>query len=328
MAQKQKTPWDSHIFIKILSILVLASAFIWELSDIVHFPSIFWPIATGFSSRVHINKLTDGFGATLVGLDFINMTDDDIKALEKIIWTHKLVLVRGNKMSLPPVELHHFSRRFGTLAIHVEGASRLQDFPEITRISNIRDNTKNTTIGLSGKHVESFHADLSWSENPATLSILQSVKKPAHGGDTIFIDTQAAYEDLPQFVKDALDGSTGKYCYLKLMKEIAKLSASEIAAAEKCAIHPIFRLHPIINKVGIYANPSDTTVINEVKDRSDSDYWLRYLFDHVENSPHRYVHRWQNNDLLFWDNRAVQHKATGCPPDEPRLLYRTLVLEK
>ena len=53
---------------------------------------------------------------------------------------------------------------------------------------------------------------------------------------------------------------------------------------------------------------------------------LEALHHHTQQERFRYEHRWQDNDLVLWDNRQVQHRATGCPEEFPRMLIRTTVL--
>ena len=36
-----------------------------------------------------------------------------------------------------------------------------------------------------------------------------------------------------------------------------------------------------------------------------------------------YRHRWQPNDMVFWDNRSVMHLATAFPETMRRRLNRT-----
>jgi hypothetical protein len=69
--------------------------------------------------------------------------------------------------------------------------------------------------------------------------------------------------------------------------------------------------------------------------RSASDHWdcwddvstaiLDELTAHATQERFVYRHRWQSHDLVFWDNRSLQHQATGCPSAQRRKLYRTTV---
>ena len=58
---------------------------------------------------------------------------------------------------------------------------------------------------------------------------------------------------------------------------------------------------------------------------SESDALLEELFSHIPRPEYVYRHQWQDHDLVFWDNRSVQHLAAGCPDDMRRKLYRTTV---
>lgn len=128
----------------------------------------------------------------------------------------------------------------------------------------------------------------------------------------------------------------GKYCYLN-HKNVASqgsdnLTPEEIAKARECAIHPIITIHPQTNSYNIYANPSHTHSIllhNNQPTQGEVDEakgWLQHLFQHTAQfDKFGYRHRWQDNDVVLWDNRAVHHRATGCPDDMPRKLVRTTV---
>ena len=61
------------------------------------------------------------------------------------------------------------------------------------------------------------------------------------------------------------------------------------------------------------------------RDNPQSRELLAVLFEHMTEPRFIYRHRWQPHDLVFWDNRATVHLATGCPPHLRRTLYRTTV---
>jgi alpha-ketoglutarate-dependent taurine dioxygenase len=53
---------------------------------------------------------------------------------------------------------------------------------------------------------------------------------------------------------------------------------------------------------------------------------LQRLFAHITRTDALYTHRWQQGDLLMWDNCLVQHRAVG-DYELPlrRLMHRTTV---
>ncbi len=52
---------------------------------------------------------------------------------------------------------------------------------------------------------------------------------------------------------------------------------------------------------------------------------LAELFGYITRAENIYRHVWSAHDLVFWDNRSVQHLAAGCPDHLRRKLYRTTI---
>ena len=57
----------------------------------------------------------------------------------------------------------------------------------------------------------------------------------------------------------------------------------------------------------------------------ESGELLQFLFRHSTGGRFTYRHRWQEHDLVFWDNRCTVHLAHGCPPELRRHMHRTTV---
>ncbi len=74
----------------------------------------------------------------------------------------------------------------------------------------------------------------------------------------------------------------------------------------------------------LFVSEGFTTKIVELPEE-ESAALLATLFAHQTQDRFLYRHRWQDGDLLFWDNRATIHLATGTPPGLRRTLYRTTV---
>ena len=91
-------------------------------------------------------------------------------------------------------------------------------------------------------------------------------------------------------------------------------------------VHPLFLTHPITGRKVLYANPGYTVKINDLP-QAESDELLEYLFVHQLQPKYRYVHRWQEGDVLMWENFGTIHNAVAdYRPDEPRLVKRCQVM--
>jgi taurine dioxygenase len=74
------------------------------------------------------------------------------------------------------------------------------------------------------------------------------------------------------------------------------------------AVHPVIRTHPETGRKALYVNRTFTTRINELRG-DESAAILEYLFDHSERIDFQIRYRWRRNDVAFWDNRCVMHRA-------------------
>jgi taurine dioxygenase len=84
------------------------------------------------------------------------------------------------------------------------------------------------------------------------------------------------------------------------------------------------RRHPETGAKALFVNEHFTTRIVGVPE-DEGQALLQELFTVSTQPRFVYRHRWQPHDLVFWDNRSLQHLAAGCPPSQRRKLYRTTI---
>ena len=89
--------------------------------------------------------------------------------------------------------------------------------------------------------------------------------------------------------------------------------------------HPVFLTHPITGRKVLYANPGYAVRINELA-QHDSDEVLAFLFEHQLQPKYRYQFRWNEGDVLMWDNRCTVHAVTPHDPNERRVMHRTTIV--
>lgn len=238
------------------------------------------------------------------------------------------------EQQLSALELREFSRRFGELEINVAGAYQEPGLPEVMVLSNIVENGK--PIGLADAG-QDWHTDMSYSKMIAFTNILYGIQIPFRDGkplgNTEFCNMHAAYEGLPEDMKQRLDGMTVLHDFNKFWEMMRRERGSQRAAltpAQRAAkppvSHPLFLTHPITGRKVLYCNPGYAVRINELSP-SDSDETLAFLFRHQTQEQYRYAHRWQVRDVLMWDNMGTIHNAIpDYRPDEPRLIKRCQVM--
>ena len=238
------------------------------------------------------------------------------------------------KQQLDAAQLKAFAARFGSLEINVAGAYQEPGHPEVMILSNIVENGKPIGARDAG---QDWHTDMSYSATIALANVLYALQVPQRGGmplgGTEFANMHAAYDDLPEALKDRLDGMTVLHDFAKFWDMMRQRPGSwrpplsEEQRRQKPPVsHPVFLTHPITGRRVLYCNPGYAIRINELPER-ESDDMLAFLFAHQLQPKYRYLHRWSEGDLLFWDDIGTLHNAQAdYGPDEPRLIKRCQVM--
>jgi taurine dioxygenase len=279
-------------------------------------------------SRQHfaIKAFDAPLGAEVLGLDLSQpLHDEDFVRLHRAHLDYHVLVFRDQNIT--PGQQVAFSRRFGPLQIHVLRQFQLAHEPEVLVISNIRESGQPIGLGDAGHF---WHSDLSYKETPSLGSMLHAQELPAEGGDTLFANQHTAWERLPAHLQRAIAGLKAEHSYLARYEELRKrnpwrpaLTQAQIGEVRP-AVHPVVRTHPETGRKALFVSEHFTTRILGLPE-DESRALLDELFDHSTRPEHIYRHRWQPQDMVFWDNRSLMHLAAGCPEDQRRKLYRTTI---
>jgi taurine dioxygenase len=272
-------------------------------------------------------------GARIEGIDLARpLSQDDYRAIEAALGRHGVVCFPRQK--LEAAELKSFAQNFGTLEVNVANLYFEPGMPEVMILSNIVENGK--PIGLSDAG-QDWHTDMSYSRTIAFGNVLYGIRIPMRDGEplgnTEFCNMHAAYEGLPQALKDELDGMTITHDFNKFWEMMRREKGStrppltdEQRRRKPPVSHPVFLTHPITGRKVLYANPGYSVRINEMPEERSNEV-LDFLFRHQVQEKYRYRHRWTEGDVLMWDNMGTIHNAVAdYRPDEPRLIKRCQVM--
>jgi taurine dioxygenase len=256
------------------------------------------------TARLTLSPLSPTIGAVVGGIDLREPVDDALKAeLRAALLDWKVLFFRDQDIT---TEQHlAFSRAFGELEIH-PFAPQKPGHPEILVITHDKDN--------KGRE-NTWHSDVTWRIEPSLGSILRALEVPAVGGDTLFADMYAAYENLSDEVKAQIAGKNALHDFAHFRVSMRKrgLSEEQIEAFNKkypSVEHPIVRTHPETGRKALYVNAAFTQYIVGM-DRAASDVLLKHLYAQASIPEYQCRFHWEKNSLAFWDNRASQHYAVS-----------------
>ena len=244
---------------------------------------------------------------------------------------HDNIVVFFRRQNLSNERHIEFSRRFGEPEIHIVKKYLLPDSPEILLISNIRDD-RGEHIGLADAGF-TWHSDTSYRRRPSRCSLLYAKEVPQRGGrpigDTVFANTVAAYEALPESMKKRLARLKAVHRY-SARRRVAdsprpKLTRQQVEETPDIA-HPIVRTHPYTGRKSLYVTAAECIGIEGMPDDEALDL-IAELDSHCVRPEFLYRHKWQVGDLLMWDNTSSMHLAIcDYALPERRLMHRTTVI--
>ena len=268
-------------------------------------------------------------GAEIVTDLSADIDETTFKEIEDAFHDNIVVVFRNQRLSNE--RQIAFSRRFGELEVHIIKTYLLPDYPEILLVSNIR-NDNDEHIGLADAGF-TWHSDVSYRKHPSRCSLLYAIEVPEKDGktlgNTIFANTVAAYDTLPQTMKTWLAGRRAIHRYSERMRVAnsprPKLTAAQLAETPDVA-HPIVRTHPFTGRKSLYVTKGECIGIEGVPD-AEARAVIEHLHDHCIRPEFQYRHKWQVGDLLMWDNATAMHLAI-CDYALPqrRLMHRTTVI--
>ena len=273
-----------------------------------------------------VRPFAEKVGAEIVGLDLSRpLNDADFARVHQAHLDHHVVVFRDQRIT--PQQQIDFSRRFGVLQIHVLKQFLLANHPEILIVSNIVENGQPVGLGDAGKY---WHSDLSYKELPSLGSMLYAQELPSEGGDTLFADMHMAWDTLPEPLRKAVEGRnavhsyTARYSHGRNAENWRPTLSAEQLAQVAVVSHPIVRTHPENGRKALFVSEGFTTHIVGLPE-DESQAILTELYAHSVRPEGVYRHKWQENDMVFWDNRSLIHLAGGTPDHLRRRLHRTTI---
>jgi taurine dioxygenase len=269
-----------------------------------------------------ITPLSDHTGAEVRGLDLSQPIDEVLRRrLNQAFVEHSVLVFRDQHLS--PHQLLTAVQLFGEVLPQHNTRFALPECPQIHYISN-QDTYPDGKRYIPG---EGYHTDHSNAAEPPKATVLHAVKLPDQGGDTQFVNMHRAYEDLPPAMRARIDGVRAMHVYQSRFSErkLMALSDANRARVPDAVLHPLVRTHPESGRKAIYLNPIRIEGIEGMQE-NEALGLLDQLLSHATQPRYEYRHRWQQGDVVMWDNRCLLHKANGdYDMSQVRYLYRIML---
>ena len=258
-----------------------------------------------------VEQFTSHIGAEVHGIDLAEArhNDDLFGVLKEELLKHKVLFLRDQLIS--KADHVAFARRFGELEDHPVAGSD-PDHPGLVCIYKDLDSPPDF-------YENAWHCDATWRESPPMGAVLRCLECPPVGGDTLWANMARAYADLPEHIKQTIDGLYARHSIeasFGARMGIEKRHA--LKAQYPDAEHPVVRTHPETGEKVLFVSGFATHFTNfHTSDnvRYGQDYapggaqLLQYLIGRASIPEYQVRWRWQPNSVAIWDNRCTQHYA-------------------
>ncbi|KAI0311518.1 hypothetical protein OF83DRAFT_1087632 [Amylostereum chailletii] len=254
--------------------------------------------------------LSPYIGSELSGVQLSALDARGLDELALFVAERKLVVLRAQDFKdIGPDRQIALARHFGPIHRHPTSGN-VPGYPEFHVV--YRDGEHDRFRDLrEGKHTNltSWHSDVSYEKQTPGTTLFFILEQPPLGGDTIFASQVEAYNRLSPAFKQRLEGLKALHSAVAQ----AEFSRKENGPVRREPIeteHPLVRVHPVTGEKALYVNQGFTRHIVGFK-QEESDYLLRFLFDHIAKGADFHVRAsYEPGTVVLWDNRLTVHSST------------------
>jgi len=276
------------------------------------------------ATKVKVEPLTPRIGAELSGVDLTGeLSEEQVGDVRAAILAHRVVFFRDQQ--LDGSHQLAFARRLGTVT---------RAHPTLP--ANSEDPTLFDLDSQAGAAANHWHTDVTFVERPPTFSILSALTIPQVGGDTLWANTVAAYEDLRPSIRALADDlravhTNGQdYGRVDIAEAKGRVRPEQLDHLKRFVStvfeteHPVVRVHSETRERALLLGGFAQRLVGHSS--SESVDLLRTLQTYVTRPENTVRWRWREGDLAIWDNRSTQHYAANDYYPERRRMERTAVV--
>ncbi len=273
-------------------------------------------------TTIQTKPLTPQFGVEVSGIELADVRADNLfPELRALFEEHSALLFRGQDVS---DEQHMaLAKLFGPIEDRQADERKPGEKFEVPKVSNVQeDGSTSGEMDLKTLNLKSnflWHSDSTFLPTPALTNILIGRVVTTEGGATELASTRAAWAAMPEELKARVRerGIWHRYSHSrrKISPELAKL--------------PMFNKWPDQHWKAVWQNPTNGHEALYIAshafkvdgyDEAESQTLLDELIAFCTQPEFVYSHQWNVGDVLIWDQRAVMHRGTPWPYEQPRTL--------
>lgn len=271
-----------------------------------------------------VRKITPALGAIVNGVDFSAPVSGELNdTLYDLLLEHQVLFFPGS--AITPAAHLEFAKGFGQVDEPHPIYPHVDSYPNIVLLENDSGAPPDTN---------SWHTDLTFKAVQPFASILVAREVPEVGGDTMWSSLYAAYDRLPEGMKQDLAGMEAVHDMGDFRNSFARPMGAK--SAEEwlndavvrfgCKVRPLIGTHPITGRKFLNFNEAFVTHIVGLGS-NESNALKVFLANHMNTPEDQMRWRWSNGDIAIWDNRVTMHYAVADYLPAYRRMNRITVVQ-
>ena len=269
---------------------------------------------------IQLEPITATFGVVLSGIDLARgITDEACAVIHDTVVAHGVVALRNQQ--LDDESMMQLARHWGELQVYAPFRSAGMDVP----LEWVEDTEHSPPKAFR------WHTDIPWEPQPPKFGMLSAKVVPDAGGDTMWVDTAAAYDALSPTMQRMIHNLQVHYKIgAASMDRLAALVDAEAGAHFRAAYaegvdHPLVRRNPDTGRLALFvAGYWMDHIVGMHPDESEP--LIRFLNGHASQPRFQCRWRWSVDDLVIWDERRTMHLALPDHYPRHRKLRRCTVM--
>ena len=271
-----------------------------------------------------VEKITPAIGAQIKGVDFTKPISTEIHdAIYEALIDNLVIFFRDCQIS--PAAHLEFAQKFGKLDEPHPHYPHVDGYGPIVLLENNEANPPDTNT---------WHTDLTFKEEQPFASILVARSIPKCGGDTMWSSCYAAYERLPDGMKNYLEGLEAIHDYGDFRNSFVEAPfgaernqrLNESVSRFGQNVRPIISRHPASDRKFLNFNLAFVAHIVGLM-ANDSASLKTFLANHMNKPEDQIRWKWKAGDIAMWDNRVTMHYALSDYYPQYRCMNRITVLQ-
>ena len=264
---------------------------------------------------MEICPITETFAAEIGDVDLSKpLAPEDEAAIKAAFWKYAVLVFPEQNLS--PQQHIDFSKKFGPIETDRVLDQKVtphrldQSFADISNLTpdgSIWERDSRQRMYKAGNRL--WHTDSSFKFRPGLASLLYSRTVAPVGGHTEFADQRAAYDALPDPIKQRLQGLVAEHSIATSRRKSGFTDFNEDEGRRLPPVPQVLvRTLPETGRKTLYVASHAGRIFGMPEERGRA--LIEELVAHAAQRQFVYTHRWRPRDLVMWDNRCTMHRGT------------------